>query len=267
MTKSAPAALIEERSCFIDTFPSFGFTKEKIIAVCDQPRTNPSDLNRLIHLDPILFCKMQFIYNSFYPRQKDEYIPIAKIITMLHLNTVRNYARDSALSAARKPAALSPKLAADGQRKEEMRITAAFVRAYTARLIAGECGIETEKLQQYYAAGLVFNFESYMNVGRKKLSADEAAKYWDFSFMIYDVLKYKNSYKKYNGAYKHILYTAAAASAFAQSAVKQRDANPAPKQDKKTLDFLGIDEKLFAKIKPAVQNEAKAQIAFLKGAA
>jgi hypothetical protein len=201
---------------------------------------------------------MQFVYSCFYPKHKSEYLSIAKIITVLHLNTIRNYARTAAV--------ISGDLDRAVLREQEKRISRAFVRAYTARLLAAEWGVPVEKLQQYYAAGLMFYFENYVSIGNKKKSGDEAAKYWGFSRMLYDVLKYKNSYKKYEGPYKHILYTSVAADAFANTLIKSGSQKTKPVQDKKTLAYLGIDEKIFGRFKAQIVSELAKQIDFIKGA-
>ncbi|MDR2521934.1 MAG: hypothetical protein LBC72_05225 [Spirochaetaceae bacterium] len=197
---------------FIDNFPSTSLTKDKIIAICEKPRTCPFALNRLIHLDPILFGRTQFIYNFFYPDKIHEYVPVAKIITVLHLNTIRNYARQAALN--------TPFCDKAALREEEKQVKRAFVRAYAARLLAERGGIEAEKLQQYYAAGLLFDFPNYVSRG-KKAQAAEVARYWRFCEVLHDVLVYKDAYKKYSGKYKHVLFTALAANYLAEKIIRR----------------------------------------------
>ncbi|MDR2491219.1 MAG: hypothetical protein LBD20_07445 [Spirochaetaceae bacterium] len=251
-----------DTTLFVDTFPSMSISKDKIIAICGKPRSSPCDLNRLLHLDPILFARTQFVFSWIFPNQKSEYVSIAKIITVLHINTIRNYTMQAAYNTGSGGAAGQgggDSILRHGVRSEKEFFSRAFARGYAARRIAAECGVETEQLQQYYAAGLLYEFAEYVQ-GEKTQA--EAARRWRFCDMLCDIITHKNKYTQYKGGYKHILFTVIAADYLASKTAKRAGAT-ADKPDTAVMDFLHLPQAALNALKPQVQSELDMQLEFL----
>ena len=266
MTNKLSAKNKSDTTLIVDAFPSMSLTKDKIIAVCGKPRSSPRDLNRLLHLDPILFARTQFVFSWIFPNQKNEYVSIAKIITVLHINTIRSYTLQAAFNtgtaAADRTAQQTESLVQHSVRDEKVFLSRAFARGYAARLIAQACGVETEQLQQYYAAGLMYEFSEYIY---GKASPAETAQRWCFCDMLCDIITYKNKYPKYTGAYKHILYTVIAADYLIFSVVKRTNL-VAAMLDWDILSFLQMPHRALNALKPQVKSELALQLEFLTGA-
>ncbi|MDR2601011.1 MAG: hypothetical protein LBC53_00955 [Spirochaetaceae bacterium] len=224
-------------------------TKERIISICDKPKVNPLDLNRIIHLDPALFCETLFAFKYFFPEWKGEYLPIAKIITVLHLNTVRNYIKRLALNAS--------SLTVEAKKKQENFFKLTFARAYASRILGEEAGVAEEKLQYYYAAGLLFDFRE-LYPGAAYIDAVKFSEMWDFCAVLRDALVYKDDYKNYSGKYRRLLRTATAADALA------RDAVFGEKTDHGVFDSLRLNAGSLDGIKKTVTTGLEAQLDFIR---
>ena len=268
MTNKQPEKNKSDTTLYVDTFPSLSITKDKIIAVCGKPRSSPCDLNRLLHLAPILFARTQFVFSLIFPSQKNEYVSIAKIITVLHINTIRNYTMQAAFNtgadgteAAGRTAQPAESVVQHSVRDEKVFLSRAFARGYAARLIAQACGVETEQLQQYYAAGLMYEFSEYIY---GKASPAETAQRWGCCDMVCDIITYKNKYTKYTGAYKHILYTVIAADYLILSVVKRTNI-VAAMLDWDIMSFLQMPQRALNALKPQVKSELALQLEFLAG--
>ena len=49
---------------YISRMPSLPITVSKILQICNDPRTSPSDLNQVISLDPVLMGRVMKLIKS-----------------------------------------------------------------------------------------------------------------------------------------------------------------------------------------------------------
>ncbi|MDP2104936.1 MAG: HDOD domain-containing protein, partial [Desulfobulbaceae bacterium] len=77
---------------YIDRMPSLSTTVNKVLEVCNSPKTSANDLNRVISLDPVLTGHVLKLINSAYYSLPNQVSSLARAIIMLGLNTVKNLA-------------------------------------------------------------------------------------------------------------------------------------------------------------------------------
>lgn len=77
---------------FISQMPSLSTTAMKVAEICNNPRTSPGDLNRIISLDPVITGRVLKLVNSAYYGLPGQVTSLTRAIIMLGLNTVVNLA-------------------------------------------------------------------------------------------------------------------------------------------------------------------------------
>lgn len=75
--------------------PPLSATVTKLMDICNNPRTSPNDLIRVISLDPVLTGKVLSFASSIYPSHPNKVNTLARAIILLGLNTVINLALNS----------------------------------------------------------------------------------------------------------------------------------------------------------------------------
>ncbi len=87
----------EKLETYLEEMPSLPTTVSKVLDVCNQQNPSPSDLNRVIALDPVLLSKILRLINSAYYGLSSEITSLVRAIIMLGINTVKNLALSTAV--------------------------------------------------------------------------------------------------------------------------------------------------------------------------
>lgn len=82
---------------YLSRMPSLSTTAMKVSEICNNPRTSPADLNRIISLDPVLTGRVLKLVNSAYYGLPGQVASLTRAIIMLGLNTVVNLAISTAV--------------------------------------------------------------------------------------------------------------------------------------------------------------------------
>ena len=82
---------------YIENMPSLPVTVSKVQEICDNPKTSPVDLYKIISLDPVLMGKVMKLINSAYYGLSGNVTSLVRAIIMLGMNTVKNLALSSAV--------------------------------------------------------------------------------------------------------------------------------------------------------------------------
>ncbi len=82
---------------YIARMPSLPVTVSKILQICNDPKTSPSDLNQVISLDPVLMGRVMKLINSAYYSLNNQITSLVRAIIMLGINTVKNLALSTAV--------------------------------------------------------------------------------------------------------------------------------------------------------------------------
>src|SRR5512141_2284514 len=82
---------------YVVGMPSLPTTVSKVLEVCNNPKTSPIDLDRVIQLDPVLMGRVLKLINSAYYGLGTQVTSLARAIIMLGINTVKNLALSTAV--------------------------------------------------------------------------------------------------------------------------------------------------------------------------
>jgi len=75
---------------YISRMPSLSITVAKVLEICNKPTASPSELNRVISLDPVLIGQVLKLVNSVYYSLPGRATSLTRAIIMLGVNTVKN---------------------------------------------------------------------------------------------------------------------------------------------------------------------------------
>jgi putative nucleotidyltransferase with HDIG domain len=140
---------IERVKNYINSMPALPTTVAKILEICNNPRTSPTDLNRVISLDPVLMGRVLKLINSAYYGLGQQITSLVRAIIMLGINTVKNLALSTAILDKLGKAGEFRALNMEGFWRHSVAVGS------TARLIARRRGINPLKHEEYFAAGLL----------------------------------------------------------------------------------------------------------------
>jgi putative nucleotidyltransferase with HDIG domain len=82
---------------YIARLPSLSTTVAKVLETCNDPKSSPNDLNRVISLDPVLTGQVLRLINSAYYSLRQPISSLTRAIIMLGINTVKNLALSCAI--------------------------------------------------------------------------------------------------------------------------------------------------------------------------
>lgn len=82
---------------YIDKMPPLPTSVGKVLEICQKPNAQPTDLNKVISLDPVLLARVMKLINSAYYGLNQEVTSLVRAIIMLGLNTVKNLALSTAV--------------------------------------------------------------------------------------------------------------------------------------------------------------------------
>jgi putative nucleotidyltransferase with HDIG domain len=140
---------VERVRDYINGMPSLPTTVTKVLEICNNPRTSPSDLNRVISLDPVLMGRVLKLINSAYYGLSNQITSLVRAIIILGINTVKNLALSTAVLDKLGKDKQFRALNMEGFWRHSLGV------ASCARLIARRRNIDPRKLEEYFAAGLL----------------------------------------------------------------------------------------------------------------
>jgi HD-like signal output (HDOD) protein len=225
---------------FIDAMPSFPTTASKVIEICDNPRTSPMDLKKVISLDPVLTAKvLKLIKMAAYYEENHQTTSLVHATITLGLNTIKNLVLSTAMLGT----------ISREKRKSSLDMGEFWRHSLSvgvvAKLLAKRRGIDRKQWESYFCAGLLHDIgkipiatvfdRDYMNAiadadkGQDPLFCVEdrlfganhcqvgqiLAELWKLDRALSDTIAYHHNYKVYNGAHKDKLLTVVAANSYA----------------------------------------------------
>jgi len=274
---------------YIKDMPSFPVSARKVMEICNNASVNPSDLNRVISLDPVLTGKILQLINSAYYGLNCHVTSLVKAITMLGINTVKNLALSTAILGT------LPK-----NKKHKGLNMEAFWRhclcvGVMSKLLAVRQGVDSKYHQEYFTAGLLHDIGkipldsalavdyartvSTAELEQKPLFIAEnenlginhcaagglIAGLWKLYSPVADVIIWHHDISNYKGENLHILCNAAIANYFSHVYDIGFSGNRKPvTPDKNIWKTAGLNEDSLESLKEKVSLEIDKAKIFLK---
>lgn len=134
---------------YIVSMPSLPTSVAKVMEICNNPKTSPTDLDKVISLDPVLMGKVLKLINSAYYGLPNQVTSLVRAIIMLGVNTVKNLALSTAILDKLADKSGFRALNMEGFWRHSLCV------GVVAKLIAKKKGVEAQRLDEYFAAGLL----------------------------------------------------------------------------------------------------------------
>ncbi len=134
---------------YIASMPSLPTTVAKVMEICNNPKTSPMDLDRVISLDPVLMGKVLKLINSAYYGLQNQVTSLVRAIIMLGVNTVKNLALSTAILDKLADKSGFRALNMEGFWRHSLCV------GVVAKMIARKKGVEVQRLDEFFAAGLL----------------------------------------------------------------------------------------------------------------
>ena len=280
------ARLVRE---YVGGMPSLPTTVSKVLDVCNNPKTSPIDLDRVIQLDPVLMGRVLKLINSAYYSLGAQVTSIVRAIIMLGVNTVKNLALSSAVLDRVSSKKDFHALNMEGFWRHSLCV------GVTAKLIAKRRGIDSKSLEEYFAAGLLHDIGkiplnnaladeyvrtmsfadrervSLVAAERRGLGMDHCeagrivAENWKLTGAIADTVSQHHDLEAYSGEYGDVLRTVAVADFFANREGIGFSGNRYPdKMSPETYSLLGIEKTMLEELEEPVNAEIEKATIFLK---
>lgn len=280
---------IKRVQAYVGAMPSLPVTLSKVLEVCNNPKTSPIDLDRVIQLDPVLMGRVLKLINSAYYGLGTQVTNLARAIIMLGVNTVKNLALSTAVVGRFTDKKDFRAINMDGFWRHSICV------GVTAKLIAKRRNVDAASVEEYFAAGLLHDIgkipmnnalaDEYvrtMSVAdrerlplyeaeRRTLEFDhgeagaEVAKAWRLSGAIADAVTSHHRLAEYEGDYREVLATVAVANYFANREGIGFSGNLYPEKVPPELyASLGIEKSLLEELEEPVNAEIEKAKVFLK---
>ena len=269
--------------------PSLPTTVTKVMEICNNPRTSPTDLDKVISLDPVLMGKVLKLINSAYYSLQNQVTSLVRAIIMLGVNTVKNLALSTAV--------LDKLVDKNGFRALNME---GFWRhslcvGVVAKIIARKRNVETTKLDEYFAAGLLHDIgkiplnnilsDEYVQVmsladreriplylaERRGMDLDHAeagamiAAAWKLEGALADGIRHHHALDTYEGPHKDMVFTIAVADYYAcREGIGFSGSVYPDKIAPEIYAWLGIEKTWLEEIDEMVNKEIDKASVFLK---
>jgi HD-like signal output (HDOD) protein len=281
--------LVDKIQHYIRDMPSLPTSVAKVIEICDNPKTSPADLTRVISLDPVLMGKLLKLINSVYYGMNQHITSLTRAIIMLGLNTVKNLALSTAVLGN-----LSRTEENEGGLNRTEFWQHSLCTGVAAKLLAEKRGVDRKSLEEYFIVGLLhdigkiplshciqMNFLTVVKAANDKKEPLFKTEYkmlglnhcdvgsmiadiWRLEGAIHDIIVYHHNYLNYKGPHKDILFTVVAANFFvnAESLQFSGDSNPEP-LDAAVFATLDITNDTFSGIRDSLVKEVEKAKVFL----
>jgi len=281
--------MYEKIESFIYDMPSLPVSAKKVLEICNNLNANPSDLNKVISLDPVLTGRLLRLINSAFYGLNSHVTSLVKAITMLGINTVKNLTLSTAILGTLPKNKVVNGLNMEGYWRHSLCV------GVTSKLFAAKQGVEPRFLQEYFTAGLLHDIgklplnaampEEYMNAiacadrEHKKLidaendsfginhcnTGDLITSAWKLDSPVSDVILFHHNADEYNGEYLHVIYNVVIADYFSviNGVGFAGEKNPG-KPDDDIWKIMGLNEDSFEEFKGAIFNEIEKAKIFLQ---
>jgi HD-like signal output (HDOD) protein len=267
-----------------DFYPTFSVASYRLNEICGSLNPKPQDIFAIINSDPLLTCRVYALYHEFFPDNTEEFFGLARIITELGINTVKN---DIIKALEKRPPADKKTLS-----EHKTFLHRSLSAAVASLLLAKRRGIDESCLQKYYCSGLLYDIGSFilsedggaaaqvsegdsLAKGLAPLSAWLAAKFWGFPPALRDAAVFNGQYKNYGGNYTGhytdvVLHTALAVSFVNKGAVEAASkpgvpplSNPHEAVMQDISIKLDLPQTIFEKIEGEFNVELKKILTFI----
>ncbi len=269
--------------------PSLPTTVGKVLEVCNNPKTSPIDLDRVIQLDPVLMGRVLKLINSAYYGLGTQVTSLVRAIIMLGVNTVKNLALSSAVLDRVSSKKDFRALNMEGFWRHSLCV------GVTAKLLARRRGIDAKMVEEYFAAGLLHDIgkiplnnalaDDYVRTmstadreglalfaaERRALGIDHCeagrivAESWRLTGAIADTIAWHHDLGGYSGEHGDILRTVAVANFFANREGIGFSGNLYPeKPSPEVYSLLGIEKGILEELVGPVNAEIEKAKVFLK---
>lgn len=280
--------IVRQLSNYINKMPSLSTTVAKILEICNDPKTQPADLNQVISLDPVLMGKVMRLINSAYYGMSQEITSLARAIVMLGLNTVKNLALSTAVLGKLYKANQFQAINMEGFWRHSMAV------GVIGKHIAKFRHVNAQSEEEYFISGLLHdigkiplnyvfpekylmamgisdrNQEPIFKAEMKVFPVSHAkvgeliAKAWNLGEIIKSAIAFHHNPLEYTGKYKDIVYTVSVADYFASFLDIGFSGNRVPQvPDEELMSSLGITMKILDEIEDSVYSEIEKASVFL----
>ena len=274
---------------YVGGMPSLPTTVSKVLEVCNNPKTSPVDLDRVIQLDPVLMGRVLKLINSAYYGFGTQVTSLVRAIIMLGVNTVKNLALSSAVLDRVSSKKDFRALNMEGFWRHSLCV------GVTAKLIAKRRGIDAKGIEEYFAAGLLHDIGkiplntaladeyvitmsladreriSLFAAERRTLGIDHCeaggvvAENWKLTGAIADTVRWHHDLDGYSGENGDVLRTVAVANFFANREGIGFSGNLYPEKiSPETYGLLGIEKSMLEELEEPVNAEIEKAKVFLK---
>ncbi|HTX72093.1 MAG TPA: HDOD domain-containing protein [Rectinemataceae bacterium] len=274
---------------YIGGMPSLPTTVAKVLEVCNNPKTSPIDLDRVIQLDPVLMGRVLKLINSAYYGLGTQVTSLVRAIIMLGVNTVKNLALSTAILDRVSSKKDFRALNMEGFWRHSLCV------GVTAKLLARRRGIDAKSVEEYFAAGLLHDIgkiplnnalaDDYIRTmsladreglslfaaERRILNVDHCesgkivAESWRLTGAIADTIAWHHDLANYGGANGDILRTVAVANFFADREGIGFSGNLYPERPaQEVYELLGVDKSILEELEEPVNAEIEKAKVFLK---
>lgn len=274
---------------YIGGMPSLPTTVAKVMEICNDPKTSPVDLNRVISLDPVLMGRVLKLINSAYYGLGQQVTSLVRAIIMLGINTVKNLALSTAVLDRLGNKKAFQALNMEGFWRHSL------ATATASRLIAKRRNVDAKMLEEYFAAGLLHDIgkiplnnalsEYYVETmsladreriplylaERRTMDTDHSeagaliAAGWKLDAPISDAIRCHHSIETYEGDHRDIVATVVVANYYANREEIGFSGNRFPeKVPQDVIDFLGLSKDALEAIADEVDKEIEKAKVFLK---
>jgi len=274
---------------YVGGMPSLPTTVSKVLEVCNNPKTSPIDLDRVIQLDPVLMGRVLKLINSAYYGLGTQVTSLVRAIIMLGVNTVKNLALSSAVLDKVSSKKDFRALGMEGFWRHSLCV------GVTAKLIAKERGVDPKNLEEYFAAGLLHDIgkiplnnalaehyvEAMSTADRERMPLRAAelrvmgmdhceaggivSDNWRLTGAIADTVRWHHDLATYSGDFPDVVRVVAVADYFANREGIGFSGNRYPeKVAPETFSLLGFDKSLLEDLDEPVNAAIEKAKVFLR---
>jgi len=133
-----------------ESMPSLSPTSSKVLQLANDINCPPSELTRVIKMDPVLSAKVLRLVNSSYFSLSTKIVSLEKAVILMGMNTIKNLALSTAVMAQ----------VQEGQQQDDPIANADFWKhslavGVVAKEIALQKGVGKKEVEDYFLAGLL----------------------------------------------------------------------------------------------------------------